>query len=145
MRFVLVCVSSYLYSCITKFDKRGNFMLGILLNSGQALRRKIFVLGLMTLIALSGLFIFAQHPSYAVTRAMDKLSPDEKIDRAYEIRQGAGVLEEDRQEKSPNASKAFDPSDKANEKSVEASKEVNPEPSLGEQLQKAVKKVVGQE
>lgn len=117
----------------------------ILLSLGQALRQKIFVLGLMTLIALSGLFIFAQHPSYAVMRAMDKLSPDEKIDRAYETSEGAGILEEDRQEKSPNASEAFDPSDKANEKSVEASKETNPEPSLGEQVQKVIRKVTGQQ
>lgn len=110
----------------------------------QASRRKILALGMLIFIALSSLFIFVQQPSYAVTRAMDKLSKDEKIDRAYEIRQGAGVLEEDRQEKSPNAVEAFDPIDKANEESVKASKETNPEPSLGEQLQKAVKKVVGQ-
>lgn len=120
-------------------------MQGILLSLGQALRQKIFVLGLMTLIAFSGLSIFVQHPSYAVTRAMDKVSKEEKIDRAYETRVGAGILEEERQEKSPNADKAFDPIDKANVESVKASKEENPEPSLGEQVQKAVKKVIGQE
>jgi hypothetical protein len=117
----------------------------IILGLLRASRRRIFALGLMTLIALSGLFIFVQHPSYAVTRAMDKLSQDEKVDRAYETRVGTGFLEEDRQEKSPNAAEAFDPSDKAKEESVKASKETNPEPSLGEQVQKAVKKVIGQE
>ena len=61
------------------------------------LRQKILVLGLMTLITLSGLFIFGR-PSYAVTRAMDKLSQEEKIERAYEFREGTGMLEELRQE-----------------------------------------------
>ncbi len=117
----------------------------ILLSLGQALRRKIFVLGLITLIASSGLFIFVQHPSYAVTRAMDKLSADEKVDRAYEIRVGTGILEEERQEKSPNANEAFDPSDKAKLESVKASKEENPEPSLPEQVQKVIKKITGQD
>ena len=117
----------------------------IVLSLGQALRQRIFVLGLMTLIALSGLFIFVEHPSYAVTRAMDKLSQEEKIEGAYEFRVGTGILEEERQEKSPNAGEAFDPSDKANVESVKASKEENPEPSLPEQLQKAIKKVTGQQ
>lgn len=117
----------------------------ILLSLGQALRRKIFVLGLMTLIASSGLFIFVQHPSYAVTRAMDKLSADEKVDRAYEIRVGAGILEEERQEKSPNANEAFDPSDEHKLESVITSKEENPEPSLPEQVQKVIKKITGQD
>lgn len=117
----------------------------ILLALGQALRQRIFVLGVMTLIAFSGLFIFVEHPSYAVTRSMDKLSSEEKVDRAYETRIGTGFLEEERQEKSPNKNKAFDPSDKANVESAKASKEENPEPSLGEQVQKVVKKVTGQD
>ena len=117
----------------------------ILLGLGQALCQKIFVLGLMTLIALSGLFIFVEHPSYAVTRGIDKLSPDEKIDRAYETSVGAGILEEERQEKSPNADEAFDPTDKANVESVKTSKEENPEPSLPEQVQKVVDKFFGKE
>lgn len=117
----------------------------ILLSLGQALRQKIFVLGLMTLVALSGLFIFGEHPSYAVTRSMDKLSQDEKIERAYDFRQGTGILEEERQDKSPNKAEAFDPSDKANVESVKASKEPNPEPSLVEQAKKVVDKVLGKE
>lgn len=117
----------------------------ILLALGQALRQKIFVLGLMTLIASSGLFIFVQHPSYAVTRAMDKVSADEKVDRAYEIRVGTGILEEERQEKSPNANEAFDPSDEHKLESVKASKEENPEASLPEQVQKVIKKITGQD
>lgn len=107
--------------------------------------RKLVVLGLMVLIGLSSLFMFAEQPSYAVTSSKDKLTADEKIDRAYQYREGAGILEEVRQEKSPNRNEAFDPSDKANVKSVKASKELNPEPSLGEQVQKVIKKVTGQE
>lgn len=107
-------------------------------------RQKFLVLSLMTLIALSGLFIFVEHPSYAVTTARDKLSAEDKVDRAYQFREGAGILEEVRQEESPNKAEAFDPIDKANVKSVKASKEVDPEPNLAEQAQKAIKKVVGQ-
>lgn len=117
----------------------------ILLSLGQVLRQKIVVLSLMTLIAFSSLSIFVQQPSYAVTRAMDKLSAEEKVERAYTTRIGTGILEEERQEKSPNADKAFDPSDKHKLDSVKASKEENPEPSLGEQVQKAVKKAIGQD
>jgi ABC-type lipoprotein release transport system permease subunit len=117
----------------------------ILLGVKQIMRHTMFVLSLMTLITLSGLFIFTAHPSYAVTRSMDKLSADEKVDRAYQYRQGTGMLEEVRQEESPNASEPFDPSDEHKVKSVKASKEENPEPSLPEQLQKVVKKVTGQE
>lgn len=105
--------------------------------------QKIFVLGLMTLITLSGSFIFVEHPSYAVTRAMDKLSQEEKIERAYEFREGTGILEEVRQEESPNKADAFDPSDKANVKSVKTSSEKNPEPSFVEQAKKVVEKVTG--
>ena len=107
------------------------------------LRQKILVLGLMTLITLSGLFIFGR-PSYAVTRAMDKLSQEEKIERAYEFREGTGMLEELRQEESPNKADPFDPSDKANAKSVITSSEKNPEPSWTEQAKKVFEKVTGQ-
>lgn len=109
------------------------------------LRQKLLILSLMSLIALSGLFIFIEHPSYAVTASKDKLSAEDKIDRAYQFREGAGILEEVRQAESPNKTEAFDPIDKANVESVKASKELNPEPSFVEQAQKAIKKVVGQE
>lgn len=114
----------------------------ILLSLGQ-LCQKLFVLSLVTLIALSSLFTFFGQPSYAVTSAADKLSADEKIDRAYQFRQGAGELEEVRQGESPNKDKPFDPIDKANVESVKISKEENPEADLGEQAKKAVKKVIG--
>lgn len=119
---------------------------------GQKLQKSILVLGLMTLISLSGLFIFVSAPAWATTSeelklipASERLTSEEKIDRAYIFRQGAGALEEVRQEKSPNKAEPFDPIDKANVESVKASKEKNPEPSLGEQVQKAFEKVIGKE
>ncbi len=66
----------------------------ILLNSFSALWRKIFALSLVTLIGLSGLFLFFQQPSYAATATSNQLSREEEIDRAYEYRQGAGEREE---------------------------------------------------
>ncbi len=116
----------------------------ILLGVKQVMRQ-FFVLSLMTLIAFSGLSILVENSSYAVTRSIDKLSADDKVDRAYQFRVGTGSLEEIRQEESPNASQPFDPSDKHKVKSVKASKEENPEPSLPEQVQKVVKKVIGNE
>ena len=117
----------------------------IILGLGQALRQRILALGLMILMSLSGLFIFFEQPSYAVTSSADKLSQEDKIDRAYQFREGAGILEEVRQEESPNKDQPFDPSDKAKVKSVKASKEPNPEPSLVEQAKKVVEKVTGQQ
>lgn len=105
--------------------------------------QKFFILGLTLLIVSSSTFIFSQQPSYAVTSSRDKLSAEEKVDRAYQFRQGAGVLEEVRQEKSPNKDEPFDPIDKANVESVKVSKESNPEPDVGEQVKKAVGKIIG--
>lgn len=107
--------------------------------------QKFFILVLTLLIVSSSMFIFSQQPTYAVTSSANKLSAEEKVDRAYQFRQGAGVLEEVRQEKSPNKNEPFDPIDKANVESVKVSKESNPEPNLGEQVKKAVGKVIGKE
>ncbi len=104
---------------------------------GQGLRKNIFVLGMMISISLLGLFIFASAPVYAATSEELKLIPpeqrltsEEKIERAYEIGEGAGLLEEARQE-SGNASERFNPKDKANLRSAKTSKEPSA-PSLGE-------------
>lgn len=114
----------------------------ILLTLGQALRQRVFVLGLMILIGLSSLFVFFEQPSYAVMSSKDKLTSQEKIDRAYEIREGAGILEEDKQI-SANRNETFQPGDKANEKSVKTSKEPSSQPGLLEKAQELVDKVTG--
>lgn len=116
----------------------------ILLGLGQALRQKIFVLGLMVLITLSGLFIFVQHPSYAVTRSSDKLTPDEKIEGAYEYSEGAGLLEEAKQD-SANAKENFNPNVKGNMETVRNSNEENSKGSLKEKAKQLLEKVVGKD
>jgi exosome complex RNA-binding protein Csl4 len=97
----------------------------------------------MIFISLSGLFIFFEQPSYAVTASKDKLSQEEKIERAYEFREGTGFLEEDKQA-SDNKAETFQPDDKAKEKSVKTSKEASSEPGLVEKAQELIEKVTGQ-
>ena len=113
----------------------------ILLALVQTLRQRV-LLGLMIFISLSGLFIFFEQPSYAVTASKDKLSQEEKIEGAYEFRVGTGILEEDKQA-SDNRNETFQPSDKANERSVKTSKEPSSKPGLIEKTQELIEKVKG--
>lgn len=108
---------------------------------GQAFARKVMALGLMLLVVFSGLFVFVD-PSYAVTSSRDKLSSEDKIDRAYQYRVGTGVLEEEKQN-SPSANQIFKPEDKANLKSVKESQATDSEKSLVEQGKELLEKVTG--
>jgi hypothetical protein len=82
----------------------GVFMQRILSTSGKALRQSILVLGMILLILLWILFIAIQPTSYATTLEelklippdASRLTPQEKIDRAYELSEGAGIREEER-------------------------------------------------
>ena len=69
----------------------------IFLKLGKTLLQQALVLGLITLISLSGLFTFSQQPSYASAATSNSLTPEEKIDRAYSIRAGTGMREEEYQ------------------------------------------------
>ncbi|MBW4486385.1 MAG: hypothetical protein KME12_01210 [Trichocoleus desertorum ATA4-8-CV12] len=71
----------------------------IFLKLGKTLLQQALVLGLITLISLSGLFTFSQQPSYASAQTSNSLSPEEKIDRAYSIRVGTGIREEEYQQR----------------------------------------------
>lgn len=123
----------------------------ILSTLGQGLQKSIFVLGLMSLIIVSSLLVFVSTPVYATTLEEQKLipadqmlTPEEKIERAYEFNEGAGMLEEAKQE-SANADKKFNPNKAANVKTVKASKEADSEPNLLEKAQQFVEKVTGKE
>ncbi|GAB1542444.1 hypothetical protein NUACC21_51180 [Scytonema sp. NUACC21] len=113
----------------------------------KVLRQSIVVLGLMLLISLSGLFFFTQQPSYAVTAASRQLTPDEKIDRAYEYSGAAGIREEDRQQA---YEKAVEDADKPNtvqktyERNLKAYKQENPSPNLVKQAVEQAKELVEQ-
>lgn len=117
-------------------------MIAAILN--KVLRQSIVVLGLMLLISLSGLFFFTQQPSYAVTSASRQLTPDEKIDRAYEYSGAAGIREEDRQQA---YEQAVEDSDKPNtvektyERNLKAYKQENPSPNIVEQAKELVEQV----
>lgn len=69
---------------------------------GKALTKRILLVSLMGLLALSGLFVFTNQPALA-----DRpLQPQEKIDRAYTMSEATGLREEDRQEAYEEATEA---------------------------------------
>jgi hypothetical protein len=117
----------------------------------KALRQSIIVLGLMLLMSVSGLFFFVQ-PIYAVPFTTEKpifpseqLTPQEKIDRAYEYNRAAGLREEDRQQAYEQAVKdAATPEEKVYERNVKAYEQENQEPNLIEKAGELVEKVTGQ-
>jgi hypothetical protein len=113
----------------------------------QGLQKNIFVLGMMISISLLGLLIFVSAPVYAATSEElrlippdQRLTPEEKIERAYDLGEGAGLLEEARQE-SGNASETFNPKDKANLRNAKTSKDSSA-PSLGEKAQGLIEKII---
>ncbi|MEC4816009.1 MAG: hypothetical protein SAK29_22465 [Scytonema sp. PMC 1069.18] len=109
----------------------------------KALHQSIVVLGLILFISLSGVFFFVQQPSYAVTYPSQQLTPEEKIDRAYEYSEGAGIREEDRQEAYQQAvkdSQSLQTMEKAYERNVE---EENAQPTLGEKAKELIDTVTG--
>jgi hypothetical protein len=117
-------------------------MLRILTN--HSLRQKIFAFGCTLLITLSS-FIFIQQPVYASLKSSEKLTPEEKIDRAYEYNRAAGIRAEDREEAYEQAIKDaenLNTMEKAYERNVKAYKEENPEPNLIEKAEQLVEDVV---
>jgi len=116
----------------------------------QGLQKRIF-LGLIVLLCLSGLFLFVSAPVYATTFEEQELVPpqeerltsDEKIERAYEFGEGAGILEEDKQA-SGNRFSTFKPNETVNEKSVTNSK-AKSTPGLVEKAQELIQKVTNNE
>ncbi len=118
----------------------------ILLALRQALRQRILVLGLMTLLSLSSLFTFVSAPVYAttleelkLTPATERLTPEEKIERAYDFNEGAGIIEERKQEAIKAEAGIKEKGDDENLKAYED----KPEPLLIEKAQNLVKKVTG--
>lgn len=120
-------------------------MLSILLTLSQRIFRQILAVCLMTLIVLSGLLIFTSLPIYAATQEEVQLVPsnfkpsaEEKIERAYEMSEATGRLEEAKQELG-NPNDYFDYNKKANVKTIiESSKS---EPGLVEKAKELIEKV----
>jgi len=114
----------------------------ILSSFNQALRQTIFVLGLMLLISISSSFLFVQQSSYADPYSATKLTPEEKIDRAYEYNEAAGIQEERREEVYEQAikdSKTPQTVEKAYERELKAEKVQ--EPNIIEKAEKVIEKV----
>ncbi|MBW4665496.1 MAG: hypothetical protein KME01_15090 [Chroococcus sp. CMT-3BRIN-NPC107] len=103
----------------------------------KSVAQKVVTLGLMLLIVFSSVA-----PSYAITASRDKLTSQDKIDRAYQFREGAGILEEEKQESS-SANQVFKPEDKANLKSVKESQATDSEKSLIDQGKDLLEKITG--
>ena len=124
----------------------------ILLTLKQALRQKIFVLGLMIFLSLSGLFIFVSAPAYATTTEEQKLvdpahtnpTAEQKIERAYEFSETAGLLEQAKQE-SANANEITDVNDPMTIEGVETPQRAGQGSNLLEKAQKLIDKVTGKE
>lgn len=118
----------------------------ILSSLKQVFCQTIFIVCLMVFMSLSSVFSF-QQPSFAVTStSANKLTPEEKIDRAYEYNQAAGFREEQRQEayeKAVKDSESPQSMEKAYERNVKASKQENQEPNIIEKAQELIEDVTG--
>lgn len=119
----------------------------ILSTIAQAFGKRLLIFGLISLLSLSGLFMFSNQPALA-----DKaLSPEEKIDRAYTYNEAAGLREEDRAAAYDAAAQAVqeDPKEaieKIYEEDLKEFKEENPdENGLLEGAKELVEKVTGQD
>lgn len=103
----------------------------------QVFNRRILALCLMTLL-MSSLLIFVSAPVYATTLEEQQLVPpsdkptaQEKIERAYEMSEATGILEETKQQVGdPNEN--FDFNQKANTKTIAKSSKANSDPGLVE-------------
>jgi hypothetical protein len=127
--------------------KKEIYMQRIFSTIGGALGKRILIVGLMCLLSLSGLFIFANQPALA-----DKpLQPQENIARAYAMSEATGVQEEERQEAYDEAIEAVssDPEqglEKIYEEDLKAYKKDNSdENGLIEGAKDLVDKVTGKE
>ncbi|MGB6298170.1 MAG: hypothetical protein WBF90_18570 [Rivularia sp. (in: cyanobacteria)] len=112
-------------------------------SSFKQILRRSFILSLMLLIAASTSFIFAQQPSYAYPASeKTKLTPQEKIDRAYTFSEGAGRLEAQKQESYQEAIEESSNPEKAYEKNTKAYRD-EMKPALIEKAEDLVENVTG--
>lgn len=108
----------------------------------QILRRTV-VLSLMLLLVVSTLFVFAQQPSYAYPASENtKLTPQEKIDRAYTFSEGVGRREEMKQESYEEAVKESENPEKAYEENTKVYRK-EMQPALIEKAEELVDNVTG--
>lgn len=104
---------------------------------GQAFRKSILVLGMLSLIIMSSLFIFVEQPSLAapVSTGGQKLIQQEKMDKESET----ANLREEEYEEEVEAEK--DP-EKVYEKNLKVYKESNPDEGIVEKAVEGTKELV---
>lgn len=108
---------------------------------GQALRKSVVIVCLMSLIGVSGLFIFAPQPSYAATAVSKKpVLPDPDV-----LDPQAGLSREQAYEEAVKDAESEKSIEKVYEENLEEYKEENPGPSLIEKAEEALEKVTGQD
>ena len=129
----------------------------------QTLGKRLMILSLISLIGLGGIFVFTAQASYAQiplnsNKASETpeeltgrpknapLSSEEKVERAYTLREGVGIQEEERQksyekEAAAAASNPKNPS-ALYEEDMKAYKESNPEESLPGKAREKAKELV---
>ncbi|HEY9606135.1 MAG TPA: hypothetical protein V6C85_31300 [Allocoleopsis sp.] len=82
-----------------------------------AIGKRIVILGLISLLSLSGVFIFSDRPALA-GKSMNRPS-NEAVDRAYTLSEEAGLREEQREEAYEEAAEAVNNPKKGIEKIYE--------------------------
>jgi len=110
----------------------------------QALSQTVFLVGLMLFISSSNLLV-AMSPSYSTDIS---LTPEEKIDRAYEYSEATGIREEDREEAYDEAlkdAKNNKTMEKAYERNLKAEGMDNRQPGLIQKAEELVEKITGKE
>ncbi|MBV6624200.1 MAG: hypothetical protein KI793_14880 [Rivularia sp. (in: Bacteria)] len=113
-------------------------------SSFKLVLRRSFVLSLMVLIVISTLFTFAQQPSYAYPSSENaKLTPQEKIDRAYTYSQGVGRREKMKQESYEEAIEESENPEKAYKENTKVYRDENIKPGLIEKAEEVVETVTG--
>lgn len=112
-------------------------------SSFKQILRRSFILSLMLLIAASTSLIFAQQPSYAYPASeKTKLTPQEKIDRAYTFSEGAGRLEAQKQESYQEAIEESSNPEKAYKENTKVYRD-EMKPGLVEKAEDLVENVTG--
>ncbi len=79
---------------------------------GQAFAKRVLVFGLISLLSLSSLLIFANQPALA-DRSNRASQAEETINRAYTMSEGTGLREEARQEAYDETAEAINDDPKA--------------------------------
>lgn len=122
-------------------------MKSILLTISQVILRGFLVFSLMALLSLTGIVVFTNSPAYATTVEETNLVPssykptnEEKIERAYEMSEATGMLEETKQELG-NPNKNFDYNKKANTKTIIESDKAGSESGLVEKAKEFVENI----